>query len=275
MEEFEVGEIHGRYYPGDRGTFVLLHGLASSSGEFFNYPEKISSRGYGVIIFDFRGHGKSGGIRGYESMDKNIEDIRTVLGHFEGRINKPIILLGHSLGAATVVYALAEGIGDIGIAIAPPASIRGELNAGERILLPIIYAFGRLYEMVTGKRFYIKYRAAYDTIFIRDETVKKAREMGFLSDRLWIGSYKPLMAINAEKKAREVRKPCLVIIPTEDKLVNPEGQRRVYEAIRGYKELYLAEGYNHSVMGEDSGEVLDAIISFVERRRKTLNPTSQ
>ncbi len=264
MEEFNMEGLHGRYYPGDKGTFILIHGLASSSGEFFDYPEKLNSKGYGVIIFDLSGHGKSWGIKGYESVEKNIENIKKILSGFEDRIKRPIILLGHSLGGATVVYAASENIGDMCVAISPPASIKGEMNAGERIVLPMVYGIGRLYEKLTGKRFYIKYRAVYETIFVRNETIKRAKEMKFLSDRLWIDSYKPLMSVNAIERAKKVKNPCLVVVPSGDKLVNPEHQKEVYEAISGPKELYVAEGYNHSVMGEDSGEILGKIIKFVE-----------
>jgi len=265
MKEFNIDGIYGKYYPGTKGTFVLLHGLLSSMGEFFDYPERINSRGYGVIIFDFSGHGKSEGIVGFESMDKNLKDLQRVLEHFLSKVSKPIILLGHSLGAATVIYALAHGMGDMGVAIAPPASIRGEMKAGEKALLPVIYLFGQLYEKVSKKRFYIKYRAKYDTIFMREETVAKARKLGFLCDKIWIGSYKPLMKIDAERIANKVTKPCLVIVPSEDRLVNPQSGKRVYAALSGKKELYIAEGYNHSVMGEDSGEIIEKIMSFVEK----------
>ncbi len=264
MEKIDVDGLRGRYYPGDRGTFLLVHGLASSSGEFFDYPEKINSHGFGVIVFDLSGHGESKGIRGYESIEKNIQDINKVVENLGSRIKRPLILLGHSLGAATVIYALAGGIGDMCIAIAPPASIKGEMNIAERMFLPLIYVMGVAYERITGRRFYIKYRAVYEKIFREPGTVQIAREMGFLQDRIWIRSYKPLMAVDTVNAARMVKKPCMVIIPDGDRLVNPENQRKVYEALTGEKRLYIARGYNHSLMGEDKGEIIGEIIRFAE-----------
>ncbi len=267
-ENFKVGEIKGRYYYGEKGTFVLIHGLASSSGEFFDYPEKINAEGYSVIIFDLSGHGESGGISGYESVDKNIEDIELVLNYFKDKIKSPLVLLGHSLGASTVIYALERGIGDMCVAIAPPATIKGELNVGERLLLPAIYHLGRIYEKLTNRLFYIKYRTVYESIFVHDETVKIARELGFLNNKIWIGSYKPLMSVNTVEAAKNVNKPCLVIIPSKDNLVNPKHQREVYRALGKWGELYIAEGYNHSVMGEDRGDILNRIMSFVSSHAK-------
>ena len=265
MEEFRYDGIWGRYYSGDKGTFILLHGLLSSSSEFFDYPEKIALRGYGVIIFDFSGHGKSEGIAGFESMQKNIDDLKKVLKYFKGKISNPIILLGHSLGAATVIFALSERLADIGIAIAPPASIYSELKTGEKIILPILYRFGRVYEQLTKKRFYIKYRANYDTIYTKKETIEMAKKSGFLGDKIWLGSYPYLTEIDTISVAKKVHQPCLIVTPSNDKLVKPKNQREVYENISGEKGYYIANGYNHSVMGEDNGEIIELIFQFVSK----------
>ncbi len=264
MEELKIEGLYARYYPGEGDNVIIMHGLLSSMGEFFDYPEKINSHGYNVIIFDFSGHGKSKGIRGYESMDKNLDDLKKILNFVKMKNpSKRIILLGHSLGAATVIYALARNMGDLGIAIAPPSSIKDEMKAAERILLPVIYFMGRLYELVTKKKFYIKYRADYEGIYRKIEVIKKAKKVGFLGDKIWIGSYKPLMKINVLNEAKRVGKPCLIVVPTEDKLVSPEHGKMVYKNLKGKKEIYFAKGYNHSVMGEDTGEILQKIVEFI------------
>ncbi len=269
MQEIIVDGLYGRYYPGSKGTIIMVHGLLSSMGEFHDYPEKFNNEGYAVLIIDLEGHGKSGGKRGFESVEKNIENIKKWIEYFKknGMLKKPLILIGHSLGAATVIYALAEGIGDLGVAIAPPSSIKEELKAGERIMLPLIYQIGKLKEKITGKDFYIKYRVDYNSLFENPENAKKAREMGYLDNKLWMGSYKPLMSLDTISKARKVNKPCLVISPEKDKVVKPENERRVYDALGGEREFYLAKGYGHSIMIEDHGDVFAKILEFLEKQR--------
>ncbi len=269
MQEIIVDGLYGRYYPGSKGTIIMVHGLLSSMGEFYDYPEKFSNEGYAVLIIDLEGHGRSGGKRGFESVEKNIENIKRWVEYLKknGMLKKPLILIGHSLGAATVIYALAEGIGDFGVAIAPPSSIKEELKAGERIMLPLIYQIGKLKEKLTGKDFYIKYRVDYSSLFENPENAKKAREMGYLDNKLWMGSYKPLMSLDTISKARKVNKPCLVVSPEKDKVVKPENEKRVYDALGGEKEFYLAKGYGHSIMIEDHGDVFAKILGFLERQR--------
>ena len=265
--EIQISGLYGEYYPGYKGTVFLVHGLLSSMGEFGDYPERINTKGYAVLALDLEGHGKSGGKLGYESIEKNLRNIQTWIDYLKKKemLQRPLIIVGHSLGAATTVYALAANIGDFGIAIAPPASIKKELKSHERVILPIIYGLGKLWEKLSRKDFYIKYRVNYASIYNDPDIAKKAEEMGFLGDRLWIGSYPYLMSIDTIAQARRVTKPCLVIVPEKDKVVNPQNGREVYEALSGEKELYIARGYGHSVMLEDRGDVIKEIIKFMEK----------
>ena len=268
MMELRVDNLYAQYYPGYKGTVLLVHGLLSSMGEFGDYGEKINKKGYAVLAIDLEGHGKSGGKRGYESVEQNLKNIRTWLDYLENKemLPKPVIIIGHSLGAATTIYALASNMGDAGIAIAPPSSIKKELKGHERIFLPLIYYFGTFWERVSGREVYIHYRVDYNAIYNDSAVAEKAKNLGFLGDKLWIGSYKPLMELDVVSQARRVKKPCLVIVPTGDKVVNPENGKAVYEALSGEKELYMPEGYGHSVMLEDRGDVLKKIVEFLERQ---------
>ncbi len=266
--ELRVSDLYAQYYPGYKGTVFLIHGLLSSMGEFGDYPKRINERGYAVLAIDLEGHGKSGGKRGFESVKKNLKNIETWIHYLEdrGMLKRPLIIIGHSLGAATTIYALASNIGDIGIAIAPPASIKRELKTQERIFLPLIYYMGTLWERISGKDFYIKYRVDYQAIYNDPEIARKAEEIGFLGDRLWIGSYKPLMELDVISQAKRVKKPCLIIVPEKDRVVNPLQGREIYEALQGEKEIYFAKGYGHSVMLEDKGDVIKRIIEFMEEQ---------
>jgi len=40
-------------------TFIMMHGLASTKGEWFNFADKLAKEGYGYFAFDLRGHGES------------------------------------------------------------------------------------------------------------------------------------------------------------------------------------------------------------------------
>lgn len=59
-----IGERSGWFFPGLRGaaTVVLCHGFGSSRGELLTLASSLQDRQYNVYLFDFAGHGESGGL---------------------------------------------------------------------------------------------------------------------------------------------------------------------------------------------------------------------
>ncbi len=56
----------GDYHASSRGgakTWILLHGLGSSRGEWEKFSKKLAEQGQGIFIYDARGHGDSRGTR--------------------------------------------------------------------------------------------------------------------------------------------------------------------------------------------------------------------
>ena len=91
------------------GLIALVHGLGEHSGRYAEVAAFLISKGYVLVAFDQRGHGKSQGKRGhtpsYEALLKDVEHIlKIALRKFPGI---PSFLYGHSLGGNMVLnYAL-------------------------------------------------------------------------------------------------------------------------------------------------------------------------
>lgn len=94
-----------------RGVINLIHGFKEHSGRYNNWATRFTENGYGVIAVDLRGHGRSGGRRGYSSSYKSyLRDFRMLLQNstelFE---HVPQVLYGHSLGGNIVInYLISE-----------------------------------------------------------------------------------------------------------------------------------------------------------------------
>lgn len=52
-----IGDVFGP--PNPKGAIVLHHGLGSVGGEWASFAHHLAQAGYGVLIYDARGHGKS------------------------------------------------------------------------------------------------------------------------------------------------------------------------------------------------------------------------
>lgn len=89
-------------------TLILLHGISSCKEFFLPVAEKLSGEGINVVLFDLRAHGQSGGeycTFGY--CEKH--DVSAVVDWLLARDStQKIGVMGHSLGGAIALQALAE-----------------------------------------------------------------------------------------------------------------------------------------------------------------------
>jgi pimeloyl-ACP methyl ester carboxylesterase len=86
-------------------ALVMVHGF-SADLTLWHYQWKHFSRHYRCVLYDQRGHGRSGpATRGDYSLEAMARDLKTILDEMapEG----PVVLLGHSMGGM-VVMSLAE-----------------------------------------------------------------------------------------------------------------------------------------------------------------------
>lgn len=90
------------------GTVVFSHGTAGSIGHHLGFILWMAKSGYDILIYDYRGYGKSQGKTDRVGM---IQDVSAALEfadtHRKIR-NQPVISYGHSLGGAKSVAAIAE-----------------------------------------------------------------------------------------------------------------------------------------------------------------------
>ena len=92
-----------------KGVVCLVHGLGEHSGRYEHLAAFLNQAGYALLAFDLRGHGKSGGQRGYApSYEALLDDIARLLDEAANRYpDLPRFLYGHSLGGNLVInYAL-------------------------------------------------------------------------------------------------------------------------------------------------------------------------
>lgn len=105
--------LHGWFIPAEKvnhakGTVVFSHGNAGSIGYHIGFVMWLAEAGYNVMMYDYRGFGKSGG-----SVDRRgmIDDVKAAFSYILTRpdVDKnKLVSFGHSLGGAQSVTALGE-----------------------------------------------------------------------------------------------------------------------------------------------------------------------
>jgi fermentation-respiration switch protein FrsA (DUF1100 family) len=107
--------LHGWFIPAKgkkpqaaKGTVVFSHGNAGSISYHLGFCTWLAEASYNVIIYDYRGFGKSGGTVDRRGM---IDDVKAAFAYALKRPDidrSRIISYGHSLGGAQSVTALGE-----------------------------------------------------------------------------------------------------------------------------------------------------------------------
>jgi pimeloyl-ACP methyl ester carboxylesterase len=151
-------QLSGWYIPSEnRAAIILLHGYGSNRLEMVSRAEVLADYGYGVLQYDLRGHGESGGVvRAFGWPD--LTDVQTALSFLSAREDldpNRIGILGFSIGGQIAIRAAAEydqikaviadDPGFVTVDDAPPAS-----NSNERITNSLSWLYGRSVSLWTG-----------------------------------------------------------------------------------------------------------------------------
>lgn len=98
-----------------RGSVVLSPGRTEPIEKYYEVIGELQARGFVVLCHDWRGQGLSGRLlddrlRGHAfGVEPFLDDYRRLLDHFEPRLPKPWIAMGHSMGGGLTLMALASG----------------------------------------------------------------------------------------------------------------------------------------------------------------------
>lgn len=116
--DFKSGDgtpLHGWFIPAKgksaetaKGTVVFSHGNAGSIGHHLGFCAWLAEAAYNVIIYDYRGFGKSGGTVDRRGM---IDDVKAAFDYAHRRPDidtTRLVSYGHSLGGAQSITALGE-----------------------------------------------------------------------------------------------------------------------------------------------------------------------
>ncbi|MEX1048961.1 MAG: alpha/beta fold hydrolase [Akkermansiaceae bacterium] len=105
--------LHGWFIPAKdpqpaKGTVVFSHGNSGSIGYHLGFVAWLAESRFNVMIYDYRGFGKSGGTVDRRGM---IDDVKAAFTYVRQRDDVDpdrLVSFGHSLGGAQSITALAE-----------------------------------------------------------------------------------------------------------------------------------------------------------------------
>jgi pimeloyl-ACP methyl ester carboxylesterase len=232
--------IDAVHLPGGRELAIIMaHGFTLSWSR--HYVWRVATwlnRSGGVVTFDFRGHGRSGGLS--TMGDREIRDLDVAVAYARELGYRRVAAVGFSMGASVVVrYAGLVGGLDAAVSVSGP---------------------GRWY-----------YRG---TLPMRRVHWAVERRAGRLITRTWLKTrvspdrWNPVPVSPAEAAARVAPTPFLVVHGDQDVFFPVEHAHQLYAAARDPKELWVVPGFGHAERGVDVG-LTDRIGRWVQQAAKS------
>ena len=196
-----------------KGTVCLFHGLTSNKAYYLPEARFFRDQGYNVLLLDFRGHGKSGGMKTTLGYDE-AEDVKLACDFLKTKNENRIFLFGGSMGAVTIARAVSVYRLDVsGIVLEMP--------------------FDRLLDHVKarGRSFGFP-----QTLFAVPVTCWIGLENSF-----------PVFRHKTSRYAETIHCPVLLQWGTKDHLVTPEETQNIFDHLSSQnKKLVVYEDAVHS-----------------------------
>jgi pimeloyl-ACP methyl ester carboxylesterase len=222
------------HLPGEKDLAIIVaHGFTLSwqRPSVWRVISRMNRFG-GVLSFDFRGHGRSGGAS--TLGDREIKDLTVVVAYARELGYARVALVGFSMGASIVLrFAGLIGGADAVVSVSGPGwwYYRGT-KPMRRVHFAVERRLGRL---VTRK---------------------------LLNTRIKGGRWNPVPVPPAEAAARISPVPLLIVHGDQDGYFPVEHAQQIYAAAREPKELWVIQGYGHAESAASAG-LLDRIGGWV------------
>lgn len=226
--------IDAVHLPGDENLAIVLgHGFTMNwqHGHVWRVARTLNA-GSGVITFDFRGHGRSGGLS--TVGDQEIRDVDVAVGYARELGYRHVVTVGFSMGASVVLRH---------------AGLIGGVDAVVSVSGP-----GRWYYRGTRPMRVMHWAALHRAGRLAARALLNTR----ISPAGW--SRPPLPP--AEAAARIAPTPLLVVHGDADRYFPVDHARQIYAAAGEPKELWIIEGYGHAEAAA-TPDLLERILAWI------------
>ena len=228
---------------------LVAHGVAEHSGRYKNLVNYFVPKGYAVYAFDYRGHGKSEGMRSYvDRFSDYLADLKTFFDivRKEHRDAK-IFLVGHSMGPTIAVPYAVEHQQELAGMITSGASLVASPTVSPALLAiaGIISALApKMGVSVLDASTISRDKAVVDA-YVNDPLVFRGKipaRTGAELAKMW----KTL-----PEEMSKIKLPVLIMHGSADQLCDPAGSKLLYERVGSKdKTLKLYKGFYHEIFNE-------------------------
>lgn len=245
----------------------VIHGLSEHSGRYMHLAEYFLPLGYAVHLMDLRGFGRSQGLRGHvDRYSQYLEDLEGFLEYVQSNFSLgKTFLIGHSLGgviASAFAMTHSRNLGGI-ILSAPGLKIRYLHRSlyGPLKLLNGIKPKLQLRHTLRSR--HLSHDPSVGKAYIGDPLVHPFITPSFFLEFVHMLSF-------VHRNTHRFHLPCLILCPTGDRIVNPQGSIEFYQHLKNpLNTLITYPGFFHEIFSEIGNDhVFSDMNSWLETVKK-------
>ncbi|MCM2282751.1 MAG: lysophospholipase [Bdellovibrionaceae bacterium] len=250
-----------------RGTLVLTHGINEHSESYDRFfATHMAPRGYNIIGWDLRGHGRSHGKRGYVDKFQTFSDDLDSFIDFlerEGKLSLPYSLISHSMGGLiTLKYLIDHGPrGAASLCLSAPL-------LGVALAVPPVKDFAArvLFRLAPTVTLYNEIR--YEDLTRDPEMLASYKKDPLRHEKISPTLYLGILEMMAVVKARgaKIELPTLMQLAGQEKVVSRADAETFFQTIGAQnKRLIIYEESYHEIFNDlDRERVFGDLDSFLK-----------
>lgn len=254
----------------NRPTLVFMPGTNAYAILYGEFLSALADRGYNIVGFDPRGHGRSGGARGSYTVPELMSDFRAAIRFARRKFGDPVVAAGSSQGGIVAFYLAAEGAPVAGVVchnladLGDPRSVELTARPGlSRLLKPVVMFNSRLFpEFKVPMTFYIN---------LADEPI---RGLGSSRDLLYQGPLlvpfirlKGMASLGSEPlpcPVEEITTPVMVVHGEKDVIFPQSYIEYIFDRLACKKSLKVYPGCHHYIVFDHVDKLLPEVAAWME-----------
>ena len=252
--------------PAEKPTAVIIqcHGQGEHTERYQHVADYFNPKGYALLGYDHRGHGRSKGVRGhipsYEALMEELDIIMAKAKELYGDI--PVILYGHSWGGNIVANYLIRRQPEVrGAIITGPWLKLPETQKPSAFLATLAKVMNVVYPAFSNENqidvSHLSTDSKVGEVYSKDPLVHGKITAGAFVKSSQAAEY-------ALKNANKVNVPVLLMHGADDAITDPAGTREFADAIGDGADLKIYPGMRHEIHNEvEKEKVLKDMDDFI------------
>ncbi len=242
-------KLHVDIYEHSRNApvVIVVPGTGSHAGNYAQFCETLSDKGYNVLPFDLMGHGKSGGERGVFSMYELLENISTVISYAESKYSNKIGLIGTSQGGEVALHAALHDK-RINAVICHNVLLTYKFPINLKVKFIKSWICSMLCNIIPDFYFPLKLAFNWGDVYNDPTHLQRKFEDPLAVWHYKFKSYRTIFTHIPEYPIEDLQTPILIAVGENDKLVPREHCKKIYDMLTCQKEFYVMPNANHQLL---------------------------